>query len=240
MSTGSHWWSGASQPSSTSATSPSARSAQAGAFANGWGSARLSTSTERQGSAATSRGRWAPSMTPQSGIASHVPTASTPRGARTGSSSRNRTAQVSPNSWAGRTYNIPSYVASRAAAPSAGAFGPYRAVPTYRSPVYEAPRYAAPGGGSFGGYRQAPYSEGGWHNSVPMNSVLRYHSGGSSSGGFRGGGSFGSFGGYRGGSLGGGFRAGGFSGGSHGAGGSFGGGFHGGGFGGGAHGGGHR
>lgn len=174
-STGSHWWSGASQRSLTAATSPSVRSTQ-----------------------------------------------------------------ESPNSWAGRTYSSPGYVAPHAAAPSAGAFGAYRAVPTYRAPAYATPRYAPAGGGSFGQYRPAPYSGGGWRNSVPMNSLPRYYGGGSFSGGFRGGGSFGSFSRYRGGSSGGGFHAGGFSGGFHGGGGSFGDGFHGGGFGGGAHGGGHR
>lgn len=228
-STGSHWWSGASQRSLASATSPSVRSAQAGAFESGWGSTRLSTSAQR------------PLMMPESGSVSRAPTAAAPRaGAWAGSSSSYRTAQVSPNSWAGRTYSSPSYVAPRAAAPSAGAAGTYRAVPTYRAPAYAAPRYAPPGGGSFGQYRQAPYSGGGWRNSVPMNSVPRYYSSGSLSGGFRASGSSGAFGGYSGGSRGGGFRPGGVSGGFHAAGGSFGGGSHGGGFGGGAHRGGHR
>ena len=228
-STGSHWWSGASQRSFTSATSPSVRSAQATGFEDGWSSARLGTPAQR------------PWMMPESGSASRAPTASAPRaGAWTGNSSSYRTAQESPNSWAGRTYSSPSHVAPRPVAPSAGASGTYPAVPTSRAPAYATPRYAPSGGGSFGQYRQTPYSGGGWRNSVPMNSVPRYYNGGSFSGGFRGGGSFGAFGGHRGGFFGSGSRTGGFGGGFHRAGGSSGGGFHGGGFGGGAHGGGHR
>ncbi len=155
-STGAPWWSGARQPGSTSATSRNVQSAQASAFENRGGSARLRTSAERQNSAETSRG----------------------------------------TAW------------------------------------------ALPSGSSFGGYRQAPFSGGSRPDSVPMASVPRYYSGGSFSGGFGGGGSFGSFGEYRGGSFGGGSHTGGFSGGFHGGGGSFGGGSHGGGFSGGGNGGG--
>lgn len=61
---------------------------------------------------------------------------------------------------------------------------------------------------------QSPYSEEGWRNSAPMNSVPRYHSGGSFFGVFRGGGTHGG-----GGSIGGGFHGGGFGGGGHGGGG---------------------
>ncbi len=59
-STGAPWWSGARQPGSTSATSRNVQSAQASAFENRGGSARLRTSAERQNSAETSRGTaWA-------------------------------------------------------------------------------------------------------------------------------------------------------------------------------------
>lgn len=139
-----------------------------------------------------------PLIMPESGGASRAPAASAPRAsAWAGRSSSYRPAQIAPNSLAGRTYSIPSYAAPRAAAPSASAFGTYRTAPTYRAPAYAAPRYAPAGGGSFGGYCQTPYSGGAWRNSVPMNSGPRYYSDGSFSGGARGGGTFGSFGGYR-------------------------------------------
>lgn len=228
-STGSHWWSGARQQSSAAASRPVVRSAQASAFGSRSGSAARGPSAGPQWSTGTGRGNWAPLMTPQSGIASHVPPASAPGAhAWSGTSSSSRATQLPPNGRSGRSYYNPGYAAARSAAPNAGALGTYRAVPGYRDPVYAPPRWASPSGGSFGGYRQAPYSSGGWRSSASMNSVPRYPGGGSFSGGFRGG------------SIGGGFRGGGFSGGFHGGGGSSGGGFHGGGSGGGGHGGGHR